>query len=108
MSVVLTKKLYVVSMRSLALSYFDSLLLNVEDSTVFCGARHLSAVLLEASRLLMLLFCLQEIEYISMCFKKDETCTVPLNLCFGDLKFLVHIEGVGQHKLGISYKMFLG
>ena len=68
-------------MRSLALSYFDSLRLSVEDSTVFCGARHLSAVLLEASRLLMLLLCLQEIEYVSMCFKKDETCTVPINLC---------------------------
>ena len=26
---------------------------------------------------------------------------MPLNLCFEELKFLVHMEGVGQHKLGI-------
>ena len=77
-------------MWSLALSYFDSLLLSVEDSTVFCEARHLLAVLLEASRFLMLLLCFEEIEYVSMCL--DENFTMPLNLCFEDLKRLVHIE----------------
>jgi hypothetical protein len=53
-------------------------------------ARHLLAVLLEASRFLMLLLCFEEIEYVSMCL--DENFTMPLNLCFEDLKRLVHIE----------------